>query len=70
MWEGPRRLVHISPKFTDGSVVQHVLRRLRLYAGIPYAWEGKHAGWLEDAATRGFRCSTELLAAGNPTIVS
>lgn len=71
-WEGPRSLVYVAHTSTAENPVFEVYRHLHLQTGMPYAWGGKHAGWLADAQRRGFRCEaypldTKSATASSPT---
>lgn len=55
-WEGPRRLVFVAPALTADTSMLTILRHVHWQSGIPYAWGGQHAGWLQDASKRGLVC--------------
>ena len=65
-WEGPRSLVYVAHLSTAETSVTEVFRHLHLQTGMPYAWGGKHAGWLDDARRRGFQCEANPLDTDSP----
>lgn len=59
-WEGPRSLVYVSSPLTADTTYLDLFRNVHLYSGMPYAWGGRHAGWLADAQTRQLACALEV----------
>ena len=65
-WIGPRRLLYVAPAQTADTLYLDLFRHIHLYTGMPYAWGGRHAGWLTDATKRGLECAADVDPQANP----
>ena len=63
-YEGPRGLAYVAPPLTSDTLYLEIFRNIHLHTGIPYAWGGRHSGWLKDAIARNMQCAKEV----DPTI--
>ena len=59
-WEGPQRMVYVAPMYTASATVIQLLNTVHKHTGMPYAWGGRHAGWLHDAKARDLECAKEV----------